>query len=70
MVVSAFYIGILMEKASVDYYREAARQTTLTETRQVYEKLVQWELQHLEAFEKVYDFVKEEWWQQQEFSPS
>lgn len=70
LAVSAFYIGILLEKASVDYYREAARQTTHTATRQLYEKLVEWELRHLEAFEKAYDDLKEEWWQQQGFSPS
>ncbi len=70
LAVSAFHIGILLEKAAVDYYREAARQTTHAATRQLYEKLVEWELRHLEAFEKVYDDLKEEWWQQQGFSPS
>lgn len=68
--VSAFHIGILLEKASVDYYREAARLTTLAETRQLYERLAQWELVHLESFERVYNDLKEEWWQRQGFSPS
>lgn len=68
--VSAFYIGILLEKASVDYYREAARLTTLAETRQLYEQLAQWEIVHLDNFERVYNDLKEEWWQQQGFSPS
>jgi rubrerythrin len=54
----------------VDYYREAAGLTSLAETRQLYEKLVTWELAHLEYFEKSYDDLKEEWWQQQGFSPS
>jgi len=70
LAVSAIHIGILLEKASVDYYREAARLTSLPETRQLYEKLAGWELVHLDAFEKVYDDLKEEWWQQQGFSPS
>jgi rubrerythrin len=70
LAVSAMHIGILLEKASVDYYREAASLTSLAEIRQLYEKLASWELAHLEYFEKVYDDLKEEWWQQQGFSPS
>ena len=70
LAVSAMHIGLLLEKSSVDYYREAAGLTTLAETRQLYEKLANWELAHLEYFEKAYDDLKEEWWQQQGFSPS
>ncbi len=70
LAVSAMHIGVLLEKASVDYYREAASLTSLAETRQLYEKLAGWELVHLESFEKAYDDLKEEWWQQQGFSPS
>lgn len=70
LAVSAMYVGLLLEKASVDYYREAASLTSLAVTRQLYEKLTNWELAHLEYFEKAYDDLKEEWWQQQGFSPS
>jgi len=70
LAVSAMHVGLLLEKASVDYYREAASLTSLDVTRQLYEKLANWELAHLEYFEKAYDDLKEEWWQQQGFSPS
>ena len=70
LAVSAMHVGLLLEKVSVDYYREAASLTSLAETRQLYEKLANWELVHLEYFEKAYDDLKEEWWQRQGFSPS
>jgi rubrerythrin len=70
LAVSAMHVGLLLEKASVDYYREAASLTSLAVTRQLYEKLTNWELAHLEYFEKAYDDLKKEWWQRQGFSPS
>lgn len=68
--VSAFHIGVMLEKESIDFYKEASRKTALPEARQLYERLVSWETKHLEAFEKIYDDLQEEWWQQQEFSPA
>lgn len=68
--VSVFGIGITMEKAAIDYYSEAARTTELPAAKALYEKLVRWEYQHLEQFQKEYDKLREEWWDQQGFSPS
>ncbi|MCR4401018.1 MAG: ferritin family protein [Syntrophomonadaceae bacterium] len=68
--ISAFYVGILMEKASVDYYREAASRTTLASAKQLYERLAAWEQSHLDALEKVYEVLQQEWWERQGFSPS
>jgi len=68
--VSAFHIGILMEKASADFYRRAAAKTSLPAARNLYEKLAQWEDTHLASLEKIYDDLREEWFAKQEFSPA
>lgn len=70
LAVSVFGIGINMEKAAIDYYKEAARTTQLPAAKTLYEKLVRWEYQHLEQFQQEYDNLREEWWDQQGFSPS
>jgi len=68
--VSAFHIGILMEQSSIDFYRQAAGKTTLPAARQLYEKLVKWEEDHLASLEKIYDDLRDEWWDKQGFSPA
>lgn len=68
--VSAFHIGILMEKSSVDFYRQAAAKTALPAAKQLYENLIKWEENHLASLEKIYDNLKEEWWGKQGFSPA
>lgn len=70
MEISVFHIAILMEKASIDYYRQAALQTSLPAAKNLYEFLTNWETQHLEAMEKIYDMLTEEWWDKQSYSPS
>lgn len=68
--VSAFHIGILMEKSSIDFYRRAAERTSLPAGKALYEKLVQWEDAHLTSLEKIYDDLQEDWWAKQGFSPA
>jgi rubrerythrin len=70
IIVSALHIGIMMEKASMDYYRDAAQKTRLPAARELYLKLSHWERNHLDRLEKAYDFAREEWWAQQGFSPA
>ncbi len=70
MEVSVFHIGILMEKASMDYYRKAAGETDIPEAKKLYDTLAKWELQHLEQLEKVYDALSDNWFEQQGFSPA
>jgi len=70
MEISVFHIGILIEKASMDYYRQAAQNTSNEAARKLYESLGSWEMHHLDQLEKIYDSLSGEWWEQQEFSPS
>ncbi len=70
MEISAFHIAIMMEKASIDYYRQAAAQTGLPEAKQLYLNLADWEVTHLDSMEKIYDALTEDWWDRQSFSPA
>ncbi|MFZ7104833.1 MAG: ferritin family protein [Peptococcaceae bacterium] len=70
LAVSVFGIGIKMEKASIDYYQNAAATTEIKELQGFYRRLVDWEKGHLKMLEKIYDQLKEEWWDKQGFSPA
>ncbi len=68
--ISAVSTGILMEKASVDYYRQAALTSVNVNAKNLYQNLVQWEMDHLDELEKMYDFLRDNWFEQQGFSSS
>ena len=68
--VSVFRIGILMEKASIDFYRKAVTESQTPEVREICEHLASWENGHLEMLERIYDQLREEWWDKQGFSPA
>jgi rubrerythrin len=68
--ISVFHIGILMEKASLDYYRDAAEKTENQDAKHLYETLSKWEMHHLDELEKVYDSLTEDWFDHQSFSPA
>lgn len=70
MEVSLFNTAVMMENASIDYYRRAAAQTSLPATRDFFKRMIDWQLRHLEALEKVYEFLTQEWWDKQSYSPS
>ncbi len=70
MEISVFHIGILMEKASLDYYRNAAESTSNPDAKKLYETLAKWEMHHLDELEKAYDALSEDWFDQQGFSPA
>ncbi len=68
--ISVVSTGILLEKASMDYYRRAASNASTPNAKNLYENLVQWEMGHLEELEKIYDFLQQNWFEQQGFSTS
>lgn len=70
LAVSVFGIAINLEKAAIDFYTEAAKTTELPAAKALYEKLIRWEYQHLEQFQREYDNLRDEWWEQQGFSPA
>jgi rubrerythrin len=68
LVVSALHIGIMMEKASMDFYRQAALETGLESLQVLLTKLANWEQGHLDFLEKAYDWARDDWWDKQGFS--
>lgn len=68
--ISVYKIGILMEMASLKFYREAADQATTPALKKLFLHLADWEVSHLDSLEKIYDVLKEDWWDKQGFSPS
>ena len=69
IAVSAFGIGIQMEKASIEYYTKAASETEIVEAKKLFNILIKWEKIHLEKFSSQYEELKEEWWSQQGYAP-
>jgi rubrerythrin len=69
IAVAAFGIGINMEKASIEYYTNAAAKTQIPSAKALFEKLANWEKNHLELFTDEYEDMLGEWWSEQGFAP-
>ncbi|MBW9156340.1 ferritin family protein [Clostridium sp. FP2] len=69
IAVSAFGIGIQMEKASIEYYAKAAKETGIKEAKELFNILIKWEKIHLDKFSLQYEELKEEWWSEQGYAP-
>ncbi|MCB2288421.1 ferritin family protein [Clostridium sp. CS001] len=69
IAVSAFGIGIQMEKASIEYYEKAAKETDLKQAKELYNILIKWEKVHLDKFSSQYEELKEDWWSDQGYAP-
>lgn len=68
--ISAVSAGILMEKASMDYYQKAAQDAQSSGLKDMCVRLADWELSHLDQLEAIYDYLREAWFEQQGFSAS
>ncbi len=69
MAVSVFGIAIEMERASVEFYKEAMEITSFDTAKKLFEILVKWEQVHLEQFSAEYDRLIKTWWSDQGFEP-
>ncbi|GCD09487.1 ferritin family protein [Clostridium tagluense] len=69
IAVSAFGIGIQMEKASIEYYTKAAKETGIKKAKELFNILIKWEKIHLDKFSLQYEELKEEWWSEQGYAP-
>ncbi len=68
--ISVYKIGILMERASGIFYRNGADAATTPAVKKLLLQLAEWEDVHLESLQKIYDLLREEWWDKQGFSPA
>lgn len=69
IAVAAFGIGINMEKASIEYYTNAAAKTQIPSAKALFETLAKWEKNHLELFTDEYEDMLQDWWSEQGFAP-
>jgi len=68
--ITVISTAILMEKASIDFYRLAASQSSDLNAQNLFKYLSDWEMGHLDALQKTYDYLEEDWFDQQHFSPA
>lgn len=69
VAVSVFGIGMQMERFSVEFYDQAARDTKFASSRALFEILSKWESVHLATFSAEYDKYQEIWWSDQDYAP-
>lgn len=70
LAVSIYGISVHMEKASVDFYRQAAQKTQSPKLKHLYNTLIQWEKGHYEQFKNEYERLKEDYWSLQQIATS
>ncbi|MBN2287503.1 MAG: ferritin family protein [Tissierellales bacterium] len=69
IAVSIYGTAVNLEKASVEFYKEAREKSHHEAARKLYEMLINWEQVHLEQFSKAYKISMESWWDEQGFAP-
>ncbi len=69
LTMSIFSIGMDMEKASVEFYENAKKNTEYEAAAKLYDILIGWEKVHLDQFMKEYYKSRDDWWNQQSFAP-
>jgi rubrerythrin len=62
-------IGMTLETRAIQYFSGAAKSATDSEVRDFYQFLADWEKSHLEALQKLYGGVREDYWADGGFSP-
>ncbi len=62
-------IGMTLETNAIRYFSAAAGHTAEDEVRSFYEFLADWERQHLDALQQLYNGVRQDFWHEGGFSP-
>ena len=67
--VTALSIGALLEKNSIDFYRKMKEKSDDPAAKELFGQLEQWETIHLQAITRQLDLIKEDYWNEQRFTP-
>jgi rubrerythrin len=67
--IGVLSVGMTLETNAIKYFSEAAENTSEREVREFYEFLADWERQHLEALQLLYNGVRQDFWAEGGFSP-
>jgi rubrerythrin len=67
--MSALSIGILLEQNSIEQYKKYRRQSSTPHLKKLFNALIRWEGEHLEALVKQQQFLQQEYWTANNFAP-
>ena len=67
--MSALSIGILLEKNAIDFYSQSAEQANEADVADFFRSLADWETGHYQMLLRLDEDLKEEYWNENRFSP-
>ncbi|MGQ9678593.1 MAG: ferritin family protein [bacterium] len=67
--MSALAVGLALEQASIQRYRELATSTPVQELKDFFSALVRWEETHAAAVQKQINSLRESYWEEARFAP-
>ena len=67
--LGALSIGMTLETNAIKYFSGAAQNTSEKEVREFYQFLADWEQEHLEALQMLYNGVRQDFWSEGRFAP-
>ncbi len=62
-------VGMTLESRAIKYFSGAAKQATEAEVRDFYQFLADWEKQHFDSLQQLYNGIREDVWGSSGFSP-
>jgi rubrerythrin len=67
--IGVLSIGMQLETNAIGHFTRAAKSATENEVREFYTFLADWEKQHLEALQGLFNAVRQDFWSEGRFSP-
>jgi rubrerythrin len=67
--MAALSVGMTLEKNAVAYFSGAVHNAAEVEVQQFYHFLADWEEQHLNALQSLYETIRGDFWEKSGFSP-
>jgi rubrerythrin len=67
--MTALSIGILLEKSSIEFYKNSAREAEEKDIKQLFDYLADWEGEHLRALVSQQKLLQEDYWTEARFYP-
>lgn len=67
--LTVFGIALEMEKSSIEFYKKKKEETEDENLKKLYSVLEAWENTHYDQFDKIYNTLKEDWWNEQGYAP-
>jgi len=67
--IGVLSVGMTLESKAIKYFSGAAKQATEADVRDFYQFLADWEKQHFDSLQQLYNGIKESFWSDSGFSP-